>query len=58
MLYRKHLKEHQNKLNYISEMHGIRGILSQNDTRLPIETREMLNKRVEIFFKNMVHLII
>ena len=47
MLYRKQLKEHQNKLNYYNEIHKIRGILSQNDTRLPIGTRERLNKRIE-----------
>ena len=47
MLYRKQLREHQHKLNYINEIHRIRGILSQNDTRLPIGTRERLNKRIE-----------
>jgi hypothetical protein len=29
--YRKKLRENQNKENYLSEIHRIRGILSQND---------------------------
>ena len=46
-LYRNKLREHQNKLNYANELHRIRGVLSQNDTRLPIGTRERLNERVK-----------
>ena len=45
ILYRKNLLEHQNKMNYNNEIHRIRGILSQNDTRLPIGTRERLEER-------------
>lgn len=44
-LYRNKLKEHQNKINYVNELHRIQGILSQNDTRLPIGTRERLRER-------------
>ena len=44
-LYRNKLKEHQTKMNYVNELHRIRGILSQNDTRLPIGTRERLKQR-------------
>ena len=46
-LYRNKLREHQNKLNYTNELHRVRGILSQNDTRLPIGTRERLSQRVD-----------
>jgi hypothetical protein len=46
-LYRNKLREHQNTLNYTNELHRVRGILSQNDTRLPIGTRERLNQRVD-----------
>ena len=45
-LYRNKLREHQNKLNYNNELHRVRGILSQNDTRLPIGNRERLSQRV------------
>ena len=46
-LYRKQLVENRNKENYYNEIHRIKGILSQNDTRLPIGTRERLKERVE-----------
>ena len=37
----------QDKENYLSEIHRIRGVLSQNDNRLPIGTRERLEQRVK-----------
>ena len=46
-LYRNKLREHQNTLNYTNELHRVRGILSQNDTRLLIGTRARLNQRVD-----------
>lgn len=46
-LYRKKLKEHQDKINYTYELNRLRGILSSNDTRLPIGTVERLKHRVE-----------
>ena len=46
-LYRNKLREHQNTLNFTNELHRVRGILSQNDTRLPIGTRDRLNQRVD-----------
>ena len=45
--YRKKLKQMQDKENYITEIHRIRGVLSQNDNRLPIGTRERLEQRVK-----------
>ena len=33
-------------MNYTNEVNRIRGILSQNDTRFPIGTREKLIQRV------------
>lgn len=47
VLYRKNLIDNRNKENYYNEIHRIRGVLSQNDTRLPIGTREKLLKRLE-----------
>ena len=44
---RNKLKEQQNKENYLNEIQRIRGELSKNDNRLPIGTRERLEKRVE-----------
>lgn len=46
-LYRNKLKEDQTKINYVNELHRLHGILSQNDTRLPIGTRERLNARIK-----------
>ena len=43
--YRNIIKEQQEK--YLSEVHRIRGVLSQNSTRLPIGTRERLENRVK-----------
>ena len=45
--YRKKLRENQNKENYLSEIHRIRGVLSQADNRLPIGTRERLTQRIK-----------
>ena len=45
--YRKKLKQMQDKENYLSEIHRIRGVLSQNDNRLPIGTRERLEQRIK-----------
>ena len=45
--YRKKLRQMQDKENYISEIHRIRGVLSQNDNRLPIGTRDRLNQRIK-----------
>ena len=45
--YRKKLKEQQDKENYLSEIHRIRGVLSASDTRLPIGTRDRLNQRIK-----------
>ena len=45
--YRKKLRENQNKENYLTELHRIRGVLSQADNRLPIGTRERLEQRVK-----------
>jgi len=45
--YRKKLRENQNKENYLTELHRIRGVLTQNDHRLPIGTRERLKNREE-----------
>ena len=45
--YRKKLRENQNKENYLSEIHRIRGVLSQSDTRLPIGTKERLEQRIK-----------
>jgi len=47
ILFRKNLIENQNKMNYTNELNRIRGILSQNDTRLPIGTVKKLKERVE-----------
>ena len=45
--YRNKLREQQNKENYVNESNRLRGELSKNATRLPIGTRERLEKRVE-----------
>ena len=45
--YRKKLRENQNRENYLTELHRIRGVLSQNENRLPIGTRERLTQRSE-----------
>ena len=45
--YRKKIKDQQDKENYLSEVHRIRGVLSASDTRLPIGTRDRLNQRIK-----------
>ena len=45
--YRNKLREQQNKENYVNELNRLRGELSKNANRLPIGTRERLEKRVE-----------
>ena len=45
--YRIKLKQMQDKENYVNEIHRIRGVLSQNDNRLPIGTRDRLNQRIK-----------
>ena len=45
--YRKKLRDNQNKENYLSELHRIRGVLSAADNRFPISTRERLISREE-----------
>ena len=51
--YRKKLRENQNKENYLTELHRIRGVLTENDHRLPIGTRERLKSREEEL-KNLI----
>ena len=43
--YRKKLRENQNKENYLTELHRIRGVLSQSENRFPIGTRDRLKSR-------------
>ena len=45
--YRKKLRENQNKENYLTELHRIRGVLSQSENRFPIGTKERLKSREE-----------
>ena len=45
--YRKKLRQMQDKENYLTEIHRIRGVLSQADNRLPIGSRERLEQRVK-----------
>ena len=45
--YRKRLRQKQDKENYLSEVHRIRGVLSASDTRLPIGTRDRLKERIK-----------
>ena len=45
--YRMKLKQQQDRDNYIDEIHRIRGVLSQADTKLPIGTRDRLSNRIE-----------
>ena len=47
LLYKRKLKEHQDKVYYTNEIQRIRGELSKYDTRLPIGTRKTLKDRVE-----------
>ena len=52
--YRKKIKAQQDKENYLTELHRIRGVLSQNSTRLPDGTRDRLNQRIQ-HIKNLKH---
>ena len=45
--YRNKLRETQDRDNYMNEIYRIRGELSKNDNRLPIGTRERLERRVQ-----------
>ena len=45
--YRIKLKQQQDQENYVNEIHRLRGVLSQNDSRLPIGTRERLQSRIK-----------
>ena len=45
--YRIKLKQMQDRENYLTELHRIRGVLSQNENRLPIGTRERLQSRIK-----------
>ena len=45
--YRIKLKQMQDRENYLSEIHRLRGVLSQNDNRLPIGTRARLESRIK-----------
>ena len=45
--YRKKLRQMQDKENYLTELHRIRGILSMSDNRFPIGTRERLEQRIK-----------
>ena len=47
VMYRKKLKEHQDKTNYTNELQRLRGELSRNDTRLPAGTIKTLQDRVQ-----------
>ena len=45
--YRKKLRQQQDKENYLTELHRIRGVLSQSENRFPIGTRERLEQRIK-----------
>ena len=45
--YRNKLREQQDKENYVNELNSLRGQLSKNANRLPIGTRERLQKRIK-----------
>ena len=51
IMFRRKLLEKQKKQNYANELHRIRGELSQNDTRLPIGTRERLREPEKELYK-------
>ena len=52
--YRKKLKQQQDKENYLTELHRIRGTLSQADNRFPIGTKERLIQRTQEL-KKLIH---
>ena len=45
--YRNKIRENQNKENQLTELHRIRGVLTENDHRLPKGTRDRLTNREE-----------
>ena len=47
VMYRKKLREHQDKTNYTNEIQRLRGELSRTDTQLPAGTIKTLMDRVE-----------
>ena len=51
IMFRRKLSENQKKQNYANELHRLRGVLSQNDTRLPIGTIERLRERQKELYK-------
>ena len=52
--YRKKLKQQQDRENYLTELHRIRGALSAADNRFPIATRERLFQRTQEL-KKLIH---
>ena len=51
--YRKKLRENQNKENYLTELHRIRGALSQTDNRFPITKERLIQRTQEL--KKLIH---
>ena len=51
--YRKKLRENQNKENYLTELHRIRGALSQADNRFPITKERLIQRTQEL--KKLIH---
>jgi hypothetical protein len=45
IMFRRKLLENQTKQNYANELHRIKGVLSQNDSRLPVGTVKRLKER-------------
>ena len=52
--YRKKLKQQQDRENYLTELHRIRGALSMSDNRFPIATKERLIQRTQEL-KKLIH---
>ena len=51
--YRKKLKQQQDKENYLTELHRIRGALSQADNRFPITKERLIQRTQEL--KKLIH---
>ena len=51
--YRKKLKQQQDKENYLTELHRIRGALSQADNRFPITKERLIQRTQEL--KQIIH---
>ena len=51
--YRKKLKQQQDKENYLTELHRIRGALSQADNRFPITKERLIQRTQEL--KKIIH---